>query len=179
MPGRRPRASHSRWCPRVAEEAEQARARGSRAARWARPANACQRREPVDRDRCSGEGGLAEEGRGSVDQRLSVGEQVLMEERGDRSEARAASHAVGRELVMALQERVAPKRREGYLPSLNEAVPEIKIGKGTRCSTIELHRPRPVIGFEPIPAAYQAKYPPPAHQARPRAVTPSRDQGSG
>ena len=64
-------------------------------------------------------------------------------------------------------------------PSLNEAVPEIKIGKGTRCSTIELHRPRPVIGFEPIPAAYQAKYPPPAHQARPRAVTPSRDQGSG
>jgi hypothetical protein len=45
-----------------------------------------------------------------------------MEERGDRSEARAASHAVGRELVMALQERVAPKRREGYLPSLNEAV---------------------------------------------------------
>jgi hypothetical protein len=44
-------------------------------------------------------------------------------------------------------------------PSLNEGVPEIKIGKGTRCSTIELHQPRPVIGFEPIPAAYQVKYP--------------------
>jgi hypothetical protein len=38
-------------------------------------------------------------------------------------------------------------------PFLKEAVPEIKIGKGTSCSTIELHRPGPMIGFEPISAA--------------------------
>ena len=37
------------------------------------------------------------------------------------------------------------------------AVPEIKIGKGTRRSAIELRQPKPTIGFEPIPAAYKAK----------------------
>ncbi len=57
------------------------------------------------------------------------------------------------------------------LPPLAVAVPEIKIGKGTRCSAVELRRPKPTIGFEPIPAAYQAKDPSPAHQARPKAVT--------
>jgi len=38
-------------------------------------------------------------------------------------------------------------------PSVVVAVPEIKIGKGTRCSAIELRQPKPTIGFEPIPAA--------------------------
>ena len=61
-----------------------------------------------------------------------------------------------------------------HVGPLNEAVPEIKIGKGTRCSTIELHRPRPMIGFEPISAALQAKYPPPAHQARLRVSVAMR-----
>jgi hypothetical protein len=39
------------------------------------------------------------------------------------------------------------------LPLLDVAVPEIKIGKGTRCSAIELRQPKPTIGLEPIPAA--------------------------
>jgi hypothetical protein len=43
------------------------------------------------------------------------------------------------------------------LPPLDVAVPEIKIGKGTRCSTVELRQPEPTIGFEPIHAAYKAK----------------------
>ena len=43
------------------------------------------------------------------------------------------------------------------LPLLDVAVPEIKIGKGTRRSAIELRQPKPTIGFEPIPAAYKAK----------------------